>query len=102
MPSDLALLPIVEGAYDPLANSLGRAAGMWQMIPGTAIQLGLNQKWWYDARRDVVDSTRGALDYLQYLHELFQGDWLLAIAGYNAGEGNVARAIRRTGTTSVP
>jgi len=102
MPSDLALLPIVESAYDPFAYSHGRAAGLWQIIPGTANQLGLKQNWWYDARRDVVDSTRGALDYLQYLHELFQGDWLLAIAGYNAGEGNVARAIRRTGTTSGP
>jgi len=102
MPSDLALLPIVESAYDPFAYSHGRAAGLWQIIPGTANQLGLKQNWWYDARRDVVDSTRGALDYLQYLHELFQGDWLLAIAGYNAGEGNVARAIRRTGTTNEP
>ena len=102
MPSDLALLPIIESAYDPFAYSHGRAAGLWQIIPGTANQLGLKQNWWYDARRDVVDSTRGALDYLQHLHELFQGDWLLAIAGYNAGEGNVARAIRRTGTTNGP
>jgi len=100
MPSDLALLPIIESAYDPFAYSHGRAAGLWQIIPGTANQLGLKQNWWYDARRDVVDSTRGALDYLQYLHELFQGDWLLAIAGYNAGEGNVARAIRRVDTTN--
>ena len=95
MPTDLALLPVVESAFDPFAYSHGRAAGLWQIIPGTAKRLGLRQNWWYDGRRDVLESTRAALDYLQHLHARFDGDWLLAIAGYNSGEGNVARAIRR-------
>jgi membrane-bound lytic murein transglycosylase D len=95
MPADLALLPVVESAFDPFAYSRGRASGLWQIIPGTGKRLGLKQNWWYDGRRDVVDSTRAALDYLQALHEQFGGDWLLAIAGYNSGEGNVARAIRK-------
>jgi membrane-bound lytic murein transglycosylase D len=95
MPSDLALLPVVESAFDPFAYSHGRASGLWQIIPGTGRRLGLKQNWWYDGRRDVIDSTRAALDYLEKLHDMFEGDWLLAVAGYNSGEGNVARAIRR-------
>ena len=95
LPLELALLPIVESAYDPFAYSHGRAAGLWQIIPGTASRFGIHQNWWYDGRRDVVDSTRGALDYLEYLHELMDGDWLHAIASYNSGEGNVRRAVRR-------
>lgn len=95
MPADLALLPIVESAFDPFAYSHGRASGLWQIIPGTGRRLGLKQNWWYDGRRDVIDSTRAALDYLEQLHRQFDGDWLLAVAGYNSGEGNVARAIRR-------
>jgi membrane-bound lytic murein transglycosylase D len=95
MPTDLALLPIVESAFDPFAYSHGRASGLWQIIPGTGRRLGLKQNWWYDGRRDVIDSTRAALDYLEKLHEQFDGDWLLAVAGYNSGEGNVARAIKR-------
>jgi membrane-bound lytic murein transglycosylase D len=95
MPLELALLPIVESAYDPFAYSHGRAAGLWQMIPGTAKRFGIKQNWWYDGRRDVVDSTRAALDYLQHLHKLNDGDWLNAIASYNSGEGNVLRAVRR-------
>jgi membrane-bound lytic murein transglycosylase D len=102
MPVDLALLPVVESAFDPFAYSHGRAAGLWQIIPGTGARLGLTQNWWYDARRDVVDSTRGALDYLEHLHGLFDGDWLLAVAGYNAGEGNVARAIERAQAVGDP
>ncbi len=102
MPADLALLPIVESAYDPFAYSHGRAAGLWQMIPGTASRFGIKQNWWYDGRRDVLDSTRAALDYLQFLHQEFNGDWLLAIAGYNSGEGNVARAIRRNRAAGKP
>jgi membrane-bound lytic murein transglycosylase D len=95
MPTDLALLPIVESAFDPFAYSHGRAAGLWQIIPGTGRRLGVQQNWWFDGRRDVLESTRAALDYLQQLHRQFDGDWLLAVAGYNSGEGNVARAIRR-------
>ena len=102
MPPDIALLPIVESAYDPFAYSHGRAAGLWQFIPGTARRFGVRQNWWYDGRRDVVDSTRAALDYLQYLHKEFDGDWELAIAGYNSGEGNVRRAIRRNKSAGKP
>ncbi|MCH9695909.1 MAG: LysM peptidoglycan-binding domain-containing protein [Gammaproteobacteria bacterium] len=95
LPLELALLPIVESAYDPFAYSHGRAAGLWQMIPGTAKRFGVKQNWWYDGRRDVVDSTRAALDYLEYLHKFNKGNWLNAIASYNSGEGNVRRAVRR-------
>jgi membrane-bound lytic murein transglycosylase D len=95
LPLELALLPIVESAYDPFAYSHGRASGLWQMIPGTASRFGVRQNWWYDGRRDVVDSTNGALDYLTYLHELMDGDWMLAVASYNSGEGNVLKAVRR-------
>jgi membrane-bound lytic murein transglycosylase D len=95
MPLELALLPVVESAFDPFAYSHGRAAGLWQIIPGTGRRLGLKQNWWYDARRDVLESTRAALDYLEAMHGQFDGDWLLAVAGYNSGEGNVARAVGR-------
>ncbi|HEU4618749.1 MAG TPA: LysM peptidoglycan-binding domain-containing protein [Gammaproteobacteria bacterium] len=94
MPAELALLPIVESAFDPFAYSRGRAAGLWQIIPGTGRRLGVKQNWWFDGRRDLLDSTRAALDYLEELHDQFDGDWLLAIAGYNSGEGNVAEALR--------
>jgi peptidoglycan lytic transglycosylase D len=102
MPMELALLPIVESAYDPFAYSHGRAAGLWQMIPGTARRFGVKQNWWYDGRRDIVDSTRAALDYLEYLHKLNDGDWLNAIASYNSGEGNVLRAVRRNNAAGKP
>lgn len=102
LPLELALLPIVESAYDPFAYSHGRAAGLWQMIPGTAKRFGIRQNWWYDGRRDVVDSTRAALDYLEYLHKFNNGDWLNAIASYNSGEGNVRRAVRRNTSASKP
>lgn len=95
MPLDLALLPIVESAYDPFAFSRGQAAGLWQIIPGTGRELGLKQDWWYDARRDVLESTEAALRYLRQLEQQFDGDWLLAVAGYNAGGGSVSRALRR-------
>ena len=94
MPAELALLPIVESAFDPFAYSDGRAAGLWQFIPGTGKRFGLEQNWWFDGRRDVLESTRAALDYLEAMHEEF-GDWLLAVAGYNTGEGNVERALKR-------
>jgi len=102
MPLELALLPIVESAYDPFAYSHGRAAGLWQMIPGTAKRFGVKQNWWYDGRRDVVDSTRAALDYLAYLDELNDGNWLNAIASYNSGEGNVLRAVRNNQKAGKP
>jgi membrane-bound lytic murein transglycosylase D len=94
MPLELALLPLVESAFEPYAYSRASAAGLWQFIPGTGSRFGLKQDWWYDGRRDVVESTRAALDYLQYLHDEFDGDWLLAIAAYNCGEANVERAVR--------
>jgi membrane-bound lytic murein transglycosylase D len=102
LPLELALLPIVESAYDPFAYSHGRAAGLWQMIPGTAKRFGVKQNWWYDGRRDIVDSTRAALDYLEYLVELNDGDWLNAIASYNSGEGNVLRAARKNRKAGKP
>jgi membrane-bound lytic murein transglycosylase D len=93
MPQEFALLPVVESAYEPFAYSVSRAAGLWQFIPGTGQRFGLKQDWWYDGRRDVVESTRAALDYLQALHDQFNGDWLLAIAAYNVGEAWVQRSI---------
>jgi membrane-bound lytic murein transglycosylase D len=102
LPLELALLPIVESAYDPFAYSHGRAAGLWQMIPGTARRFGIKQNWWYDGRRDVVDSTRAALDYLEYLYEFNEGDWLKAVASYNSGEGNVRKAVRRNRKAGKP
>lgn len=95
MPLELALLPVVESAFEPYAYSRARASGLWQFIPGTGTRYGLKQNWWYDGRRDVVASTRAALDYLQSLHDQFDGDWLLAIAAYNCGAGNVQRAVSR-------
>ncbi|MGH8128034.1 MAG: transglycosylase SLT domain-containing protein, partial [Gammaproteobacteria bacterium] len=93
MPLDLALLPVVESAYDPFAYSYGRAAGLWQFIPSTGRLYGLHQNWWYDGRRDIVGSTNAALDYLQSLHDKFDS-WLLALAAYNSGGGTVEAAIR--------
>lgn len=93
MPAELALLPVVESAYDPFAYSHGRAAGPWQFIPGTAKYYGLRKSWWYDGRRDIQASTQAALTYLSKLHERF-GDWQLALAAYNAGGGTVSKAIR--------
>jgi membrane-bound lytic murein transglycosylase D len=95
MPSELALLPIIESALDPYAFSPGGAAGLWQFIPATAKRFGLERNWWYDGRRDPIAATHAGLDYLEYLYARFD-DWSLAIAGYNAGEGNVSRAQRRS------
>jgi len=94
MPLELSLLPIVESAFDPFAYSHGRAAGMWQFIPGTGKSYGMKQTWWYDGRRDVIASTEGAIKYLKRLNKMFDGDWMHALAAYNSGEGRVMRAIR--------
>lgn len=99
MPLDLALLPVVESAYEPFAYSRRHAAGLWQFIPSTGRRFGLEQNEWYDGRRDVLASTQAALDYLGMLHEQFDGDWLLALAAYNCGEAHVARAIERNRNT---
>ena len=95
LPMELALLPIVESAFHPFAYSPSNASGIWQFIPGTGRIYGLKQNWWYDGRRDIVAATRAALDYLEKLNKQFNGDWLLALAAYNTGENNVARAIQR-------
>ena len=95
MPLDLALLPIVESAYNPFAYSRSRASGLWQFIPSTGKRYGLKQNWWYDGRRDVIEGTKAALDYLEKLNAEFDGDWLLTLAAYNTGERNVARAVER-------
>ncbi|GLX76753.1 lytic transglycosylase [Thalassotalea insulae] len=102
MPMEIALLPIVESAFDPFAYSHGRASGMWQFVPGTATRFGMKQNWWYDGRRDVVASTKGAIKYLQYLNKFFDGDWLLALAAYNSGEGRVRRAMRNNARKNIP
>lgn len=102
LPAELAFLPMIESEFDPFAYSHGRAAGLWQIVPATGRHFGLKQNWWYDGRRDVMASTRVALDYLQYLHGLFDGDWLLAVAAYNSGQGRVGRAIRKNRAAGRP
>jgi membrane-bound lytic murein transglycosylase D len=94
MPTELALLPMVESAYNPMAYSRAHASGLWQFIPSTGRNYNLDQNFWYDARRDILASTNAALDYLQSLHDMF-GDWHLALAAYNMGENGVQRAIDR-------
>ena len=95
MPTEIALLPVVESGFRPFAYSHGRAAGLWQFVPATGRRFGLDQDWWYDGRRDVLAATTAALDYLQYLHQRFNNDWLLALAAYNCGEGTVSKAIKK-------
>ncbi|MBL1275179.1 MAG: LysM peptidoglycan-binding domain-containing protein [Ectothiorhodospiraceae bacterium] len=102
MPMEIALLPVVESAFQPFAYSPGRAAGIWQFIPSTGKHYGLKQNWWYDGRRDVSKATTAALDYLQRLHKRFDGDWLLALASYNSGEGRVARAVKKNKKKGKP
>jgi len=92
MPTEIALLPMIESAYNPQAYSVGRASGIWQFIPSTGRNFGLKQNWWVDNRRNIIFSTDAALTYLQKLHTMF-GAWDLALAAYNAGEGTVGRAI---------
>ncbi len=94
MPAEIALLPLVESALNPYAMSPDGAHGLWQFMPATAGRFGLQRDWWQDARRDPVASTEAALDYLEMLHKRFD-DWLLAIAAYNTGEGNLRKALKR-------
>ncbi len=101
LPTELALLPMVESAFNPMAYSRAHATGLWQFIPGTGRRFELDQNWWYDERRDIVDSTSAALDYLTRLHDMYD-DWQLSLAAYNWGEGGVARAIARNRKAKKP
>ena len=101
MPTEIALLPMVESAFNPMAYSRAHASGIWQFVPGTGKRWELQQNWWYDARRDIVESTNAALDYLQYLYEM-HGDWQLALASYNWGENGVSRAIAKNRRAGKP
>ncbi len=101
MPLEIALLPMVESAYNPTAYSRSNASGLWQFVPATGKQYNLEQNWWVDERRDIVQSTGAALDYLQYIYEL-HGDWHLALASYNWGEGAVDRAIKKNAAQGLP
>lgn len=102
MPMELALLPFVESAMNPVALSSAKAAGLWQFIPSTGKAYDLHQNWWVDNRRDPVQSTRAALDYLQKIHAMHGNDWFLALASYNWGEGAVARAVKRNQARGLP
>ncbi len=101
LPTELALLPVIESAYDPMATSRSQAAGLWQFVPDTGRIYGLRQSWWYDARRDPMESTRAAYDYMAKLYDTF-GDWSLVLASYNAGPGTVSRAMKRNAAAGLP
>jgi membrane-bound lytic murein transglycosylase D len=101
MPTELALLPMVESAYNPMAYSRSKASGLWQFIPSTGKRYNLDQDWWKDERRDILASTAAALEYLQMIYEL-HGDWHLALASYNWGEGAVGRAIEKNQAQGLP
>jgi len=101
-PLELAFLPMIESGYDPRARSASQATGMWQLIPSTARHLGLRKNTGYDGSRDVVESTEAALQYLDQLQKHFDGDWLLTLAAYNAGQGTIGRAIKRNRALGKP
>jgi len=101
LPTELALLPFVESAYNPMALSRVQASGLWQFMPATGRQYNLHQDWWRDLRRDPIASTDAAIEYLSYLYE-FQGDWYLALASYNWGEGAVRRSMERNAQAGLP
>jgi membrane-bound lytic murein transglycosylase D len=98
MPLELALLPIIESAYDPYAYSVSDASGLWQIIPDTADYLGLKRNGWVDERRDIIKSTDAALNYLEELYNRLDQDWLLAVAGYNAGGTTIQNAMNKSDT----
>lgn len=102
IPGEMALLPIVESAFDPFAYSHGRASGVWQFIPSTGRIYNLKQDWWYDGRRDIRRSTIAALKFLKGLSREFKGDWMLALAAYNSGAGTVRKAIRKNKRKGLP
>ncbi|WP_160411592.1 MULTISPECIES: transglycosylase SLT domain-containing protein [unclassified Gilliamella] len=102
LPAELALIPLIESAYDPLATSPAQAAGLWQFVPITAKEYGLQQSRSFDARRDLIASTNSAISLLQNLNSRFNGDWLLTLAAYNAGEGRVKKAIEKNQAKGLP
>lgn len=102
IPLEIALLPVVESAFNAFAYSHGRASGLWQFIPGTGKMYGMHQDWWFDGRRDVLLSTEGAIRYLSWLNQKFDGDWLHALASYNTGSGRVSRSIKRNKKAGKP
>ncbi len=102
MPAELALLPVIESAFDPFVTSPAGAAGIWQFMPRTAIEVGLDLDWWYDGRRDIIASTDAALYYLRQLNKRFKGDWFLTLAAYNAGSARVRKAMRRNREAGKP
>src|SRR5574343_838111 len=101
MPTELALLPMVESSFNPNAYSRAHASGLWQFIPATGKRFNLEQNWWRDERRDIIASTNAALDYLQSIYDM-HGDWHLALASYNWGEGAVKRAITKNESRGLP
>jgi membrane-bound lytic murein transglycosylase D len=101
LPTELALLPMVESSFNPMAYSRAHASGLWQFIPGTGKRYELAQNWWYDGRRDIVASTAAALDYLGDVYKM-HGDWHLALASYNWGENAVARALEKNRAAKLP
>lgn len=101
MPTEIALLPMIESGFNPKALSTSKASGIWQFIPSTGKDFGLKQNYWKDSRKDVTAATQAALNYLQKLYTMF-GAWDLALAAYNAGEGTVARAIERNRQLGLP
>jgi membrane-bound lytic murein transglycosylase D len=102
IPGELALLPVVESAFVPDAYSKAEASGLWQFIPSTGEEYGLEQNAWYDGRRDIYASTQAATTYLKELSETFDGDWLLALASYNCGKGNVRKSIEKNEDRYLP
>ncbi len=102
LPSEIALLPLIESGYNPRIYSSRGAAGLWQFMPATGLHYGLKQDWWYEGRRDITYSTQAALQYLTELNQIFDGDWPLAIAAYNAGHNYIKKAIRRNQQFNKP
>ncbi len=99
LPGEIALIPLIESSFDPFASSHAGAAGLWQIMPETGSDYGLKRDWWFDSRRSIGPSTSAALNYLSYLNKFFNGNWLLAFAAYNAGEGTISRIIKNSGLT---
>lgn len=100
LPGELALIPMIESEYDPFVKSSAGAAGLWQLMPHTSVELGIPKSWWVDGRRSIGPSTDAALNYLAYLHQFFHGNWKLAVAAYDSGPSRVSRAVKHNGKKS--